>query len=84
MLEKYYVDVIWIKIDVPNLLNDHNWIIIYVWYVVKCGSKNKHQKDMCVRRKWTTFSKHDYHFRFNSQHNWESLIDKLISKRLFT
>ena len=45
----YYIDVIWSKIDMPDLANDHNRIIIFVWYVVKCGSKYGRQKDMRVK-----------------------------------
>lgn len=49
MVMIYYFDVIWSKIDVPNLVNYHNQMIIFVWYVVMCGSKYRHQKDMCLK-----------------------------------
>jgi hypothetical protein len=25
------------------------WIPIFEWCIVKCGSKNRHQKDMCLK-----------------------------------
>lgn len=70
----YYFDLIWSKIDVPNLVNYHNQMIIFVWDVVMYGSKYGHQKDMCIKRNWTTCSKHEYHFRRSSHYNWEGLI----------
>ena len=37
------------KVDVPNLVTYPNWIPIFEWYVVWCGFKNGHQKDICLK-----------------------------------
>ena len=37
--------------------------------MVRCGSKNKHQKDM-FDIDWTMCSEYANHSRLNSQHNW--------------
>ena len=52
--------------------------------MVRCGSKNGHQKDNVFKRDWTTCSKFVNHSRLNSQHNWGDLYDHLMSKRIFT
>ena len=33
----------------PILVTDLNWTPIFEWCVVKCGSKNGFQKDMCLK-----------------------------------
>ena len=38
------------KIDVSNSVTYLNWISIFEWYVVMCGSKNGYQKDMCLTK----------------------------------
>jgi hypothetical protein len=34
---------------VPNLITYLNWTPILEWHVVWCGSKNRYQKDMCLK-----------------------------------
>ena len=34
------------------------------------GSKNGHEKDMCLERDWTACLECDHYYGFNSQHNW--------------
>ena len=36
-------------VDVPHLVTYPNWTPIFHWCVVRCGSKNGHQKDMCTK-----------------------------------
>ena len=52
------------------------WTPIYEWYVVRSGSKNGHQTDMC--------SKYAKHSRSNSQHDWGELYDHLMSTKILT
>jgi len=37
------------KKDVPNLHTYADWTPVFEWYVVKCGSRNGHQKDVCLK-----------------------------------
>ena len=37
------------KVDEPNLITYLNWTPIFEWCVVRCGSKNGYQKDMCLK-----------------------------------
>ena len=37
-----------IKVHVPNSVTYLNWTPILEWYVVRCGSKSRYQKDMCL------------------------------------
>ena len=37
-----------IKVDVPNSVTYLNWTPILEWYVVRCGSKSRNQKDLCL------------------------------------
>ena len=46
--------------------------------VVGCESKNKHQKDMCLKEIGLHASKHANHSRLNSQLNWGDLFDLLM------
>ena len=59
------------------------WTPISEWYVVRCGSKSRHQKDV-FKRYWTTCTKYSYHFGLDSQHGWGDLYDYLMSMRIFT
>lgn len=45
------------------------WTTIFVWYMVRCGFKTRHQTNV-LRRDWTTSSKYTNHSRFNWQHDW--------------
>ena len=38
-----------LRVDVPNSNTTIIQTPILDWYVVKCGSKNRHQKDMCSK-----------------------------------
>ena len=58
------------KVDVLNSVTYLNRTPIFEWYVIRCGSENKHQKDMCLKKEWTTRSKHVNHLELNSQYNW--------------
>jgi hypothetical protein len=35
------------KVDVPNSNTTIIEIPLFEWYVIRCGSKNGHQKDLC-------------------------------------
>ena len=37
------------NVDVPKLNTIIFWTPILEWHVVKCGSKNGHQRDMCLK-----------------------------------
>jgi hypothetical protein len=37
------------KVDVPDSFTYLNQTPIFDWYVIRCGSKNKYQKDMCLK-----------------------------------
>ena len=36
-------------VNVPNSITYLNWTPIFDWCVVRCESKNRHQKDMCSK-----------------------------------
>ena len=36
------------KVDVPNSSIAIIWTLVFEWYMVRCRSKNGHQKDMCL------------------------------------
>lgn len=38
--------------------------------MVRCGSKNKYSKDMCLKRDWTIFSVFINYSRCTILHNW--------------
>ena len=57
------------KVDMSKLDILKFWTPLSEWYVVRCGSKNWHQKDV-FKRKWTTCSKYPKHTRLSSQHDW--------------
>jgi hypothetical protein len=40
------IKILAIKVDVPNFNIATMWTLIIEWYVNRCGSKNKHPKDM--------------------------------------
>lgn len=59
------------KIDVSNLALDLKWTpILFVWRLLGCKFKNKHQKDMWWKRDRTTCLTFVNHFRFNCSHSW--------------
>ena len=60
------------KVDVPTSVSDLNQTPTVEWYVVRCGSKDRYQKDVS-KRDWITCSKYDNHSRLNKQHNWVDL-----------
>jgi hypothetical protein len=33
----------------PNSVPYFYWTLVFEWYVVRCGSKNKYQKNMCLK-----------------------------------
>ena len=37
------------NVSKPNLLTQLKQKHVFEWFVVKCGSKNEHQKDMCKK-----------------------------------
>ena len=39
----------WNKVDVPNSVTYLNRASVSEWWVVRCRSKNRHQKDMCFK-----------------------------------
>ena len=40
----------WGRVDTSDSNTTVMWTLVFEWYVVKCRSKNGHQKDMCLRR----------------------------------
>ena len=40
--------VLSLKVDVPNSAAYLNWTPTFEQYVVRCGSKNRHQKGICL------------------------------------
>ena len=52
--------VLSLKVDVPNSAAYLNWTPTFEQYVVRCGSKNRHQKGICSKEgDWTMCSKYD-------------------------
>ena len=41
---------LWVKAYVPKLNITLMWTLIFERYAVKCGSRNEHQKDMCLSK----------------------------------
>lgn len=65
-----------------NLVTSLNRTPIFDWYVVRCSSKNIHQKDMFIKKDKITCSQNECHSKFNGQHIWEELhsnISKIIN-----
>ena len=52
-----------------NSITYLNWMPIFEWYVVECGSKNGYPKDMCVKEMGTTCS--------NYRHLWNYILSGL-------
>ena len=71
------------KVDVPNLMPLLKRTPIFEGLMVGCRCKNGHQKDV-LKRDWMTCSKLINHSRRNSEHNWGSLYDHWITRRIFT
>ena len=38
------------KVNVLNLVTYLEWTPICEWYVIKCGSKNRHKKYTCFKK----------------------------------
>ena len=58
------------KVHVRNSNIAMMWTPIFKWYVVRCGSRNKHQKDTHMfKRDWTTCSKCTNSSRLTNQHH---------------
>ena len=56
---------------------------LFEWYVVRCSSKSKYQKDTFLKH-WTMCSKNDNHSRLNDQHIWGDPYDCLMSSRILS
>ena len=56
---------------------------IFKWCVVRCGSKNAHKQDICLKEYGLRVQILLNYSRLNSQHNWEDLYDRLIRMRIF-
>ena len=41
--------MIWSRVDIPYSNIARIWTPIFEWYVVRSGSKNGHQKDLCLK-----------------------------------
>ena len=56
------------------------------WYMVRCDSENKYQKEMCLKEiPYVLYMLiYDNHSRFHSQHGWGNIYDHLMSTRIFT
>ena len=50
----------------PNLVTYLDQTPKFKWWVIRCTSKNGHQKDMCFKEIGPTFANHS---RLNNQHN---------------
>lgn len=37
------------KVSEPNSVTYHKQALIFDWSVIRCGSKNKHHNDMCLK-----------------------------------
>ena len=70
------------NVDVPKSSTTIIWTLVVEWYMVRCGSKNGHQKDMGLEE--IVCSKYTNYSRFYSQCNWEDLHDHFMSTRTFT
>lgn len=55
----------------PYILISLDWTLIFEWYVLWCGSKNKYLKDMSLKEIGLRAQKFDIHSRLNNQHNLE-------------
>lgn len=70
-------------LDVPNLIIHLNWLPMFECNVVRCGSMNGYQRDLCLKRSdhvlkiWCPF-------QVWYQHNWEYPDDHLMSTIIFT
>ena len=51
--------------------------------MIRCGSKNGHQKKYVNERDWTACLKFVYHSRIKSQHNWGDLYDHYNEKESY-
>jgi hypothetical protein len=68
-----------LKVDTSSSKTMIIWTPIFEWYVIRCGSKNKHQFQRDTNLDWIMCSKYANHSRFSSQHDflffilcWES------------
>ena len=68
-----------IEVDVSNMVFDPKPTSIVEWCMVKCESKDGHQKNNVLKRDWTMCLIFVNHSRHNSQHNWRDLYDHLIT-----
>ena len=62
----------------PNSVTYLNKTPIFDWCVIRCGSKNGHQKKQMFKRDWTTCSIFVNHSRNNSQHNLGDLLGSFM------
>ena len=58
------------KVDASKSNTTIIWTPIFKWYVVICGSKSWHQKDMCLKVIGSSAQKYANHSRIDSQHDW--------------
>ena len=70
------------KIDMPNLVTDLNWTLIFEWSGV--APRTNTNKTNTNNRYWTMCLKYHNHSKLNSQHNRGNLYDHFMSKRIFT
>ena len=59
--------------NVPSLITYLKQTPIFEWCVVRCGSKNGHQKGICFKD-WTTCSKFVDRFMLNGLQNWRAYL----------
>ena len=71
------------KVGVPSSNITTIWTPVFEWYVVRCGSKNGHQR-LVFKRDWATCSKYLNYSRLSSQHVWGNQYGHLMSMRIFT
>ena len=73
-----------LRVDMPNSNTTKIWTPIFECYLVRCKSKNEHQKDMCLSKIGLCAQKFAINSRLSGQHDWEGdLYDHLMSMRIF-
>ena len=60
------------------------WTPTFELYVVRCGSKNRHQKDIVCLEEEIGLRAQNYvnYSKLNGQHNWGDLYVHLMSTRI--
>ena len=65
------------KVGMHDSITYLDQTLIWLWHVIRRDSKNKHQKDTCVKIEWTICSEYDNHSRLGNRQNWGGVYDHL-------